>query len=111
MSFKLMVMRFARKRGRWYSRGLASTSKLWRKLWKTDGISTRPVAVPQGSAKSQRLVLDMSRRSTYVEINRIFTFLDYHESAEVTHEELKEPSYMERALVRQWRYEGRTQMT
>ena len=70
-----------------------------------------PVAVPEGSAKSQWLVLDMSRRSTYVEINPIVTFLDYHESAEVTREELKEPSYMERALVRQWRYEARTQMT
>ena len=38
-----------------------------------------PVAVPEGSAKSQRLVLDMSRRSTYVEINPIVTFLDYHD--------------------------------
>jgi hypothetical protein len=54
--------------------------------------------------KSRRLVLDMSRRSSYLEIDRIKTFLDRHKGTEVTRNELEELDDLERALIRQWRY-------
>ena len=46
----------------------------------------------------------MSRRSSYLEIDRIKTFLDCHEGTEVTRSELEELDDLERALIRQWRY-------
>jgi hypothetical protein len=63
-----------------------------------------PAIVPEGSIKSRRLVLDMSRRSSYLEIDRIKTFLDRHKGTEVTRSELEELDDLERALIRQWRY-------
>ena len=49
----------------------------------------------------------MSRRSSYLEIDRIKTFLDRHKGTEVTRSELEELDDLERALIRQWRYVGR----
>ena len=46
----------------------------------------------------------MSRRSSYIDIGRIRTFLACHDSAEVTRSELEELDVMERALIRQWKY-------
>ena len=54
--------------------------------------------------RSQRLVLDISRRSSYLEINQIRSFLDHHESAEVTCKELEELGDLERALIQQCKY-------
>jgi hypothetical protein len=68
------------------------------------GKHPEPTIVPEGSVKSQRSVLDMSRRSSYLEIDRIKTFLDCHEGTEVTRSELEELDDLERALIRQWRY-------
>ena len=47
-------------------------------------------------------VMGISRRSAYIEINRIIDFLDCHGSAEVTREELEELNDMERSLVGRW---------
>jgi hypothetical protein len=47
-------------------------------------------------------VMGISRRSAYIEINRIIDFLDCHRSAEVTREELEELNDMERSLVGRW---------
>ena len=46
----------------------------------------------------------MSRRSSYLEIDRIRVFLDCHESAEVTHKELEALRDLERAFIRQQKY-------
>jgi hypothetical protein len=68
------------------------------------GKHPEPTIVPEGSVKSQQSVLDMSRRSSYLEIDRIKTFLDCHEGTGVSRSELKELDDLERALIRQWRY-------
>jgi hypothetical protein len=68
------------------------------------GKHPEPAIVPEGSVTSQQLVLDMSQRSSYLEIDRIETFLDCHEGTVVTRSELKELDDLERALIRQWKY-------
>ena len=68
-----------------------------------DRWNPEPAIVLEGSVKSQRWVVDMSRRSSYLEIDRIKTFLDCHKGMEVTRSELEELDDLERALIRQWR--------
>jgi hypothetical protein len=48
-----------------------------------------PAMVPDGTVKSRRLVLDVARRSSYLKMDRIKSFLDCHNGMEVTGSELK----------------------
>jgi hypothetical protein len=47
-------------------------------------------------------VMGLSRRSAYIEINRIVDFIDRHRGAEVTRKELEELNDMERSLIGRW---------
>jgi hypothetical protein len=57
-----------------------------------------PVIAPERLVRSQCSALNISRRSSYLEIDRIREFLDYHESTKVTRKELEELGNLERAL-------------
>jgi hypothetical protein len=62
------------------------------------GKTPDPVIAPERLVRSQCLALNKSRRSSYLEIDRIREFLDYHESTKVTRKELEELGNLERAL-------------
>ena len=64
---------------------------------KCPGKHPEPVIVPEGPVRSQRSVLDVSWRSSYLEIDRIRE-LNCHVSAEVTRKELGELGDLEKAL-------------
>ena len=74
---------------------------------KGSGKTPELVVVPEGPVRSQHLVLDISQRSSYLEIDRIREFLDCHESAEVTRKELRDLGNLERALDREWKHARR----
>ena len=65
---------------------------------KCPGKHPEPVMVPKGPVRSQCLVLDISRRSNYLDMDQIRAFLDCHVSPEVTRKELEELGDLEKAL-------------
>ena len=67
-------------------------------FFKCPGKHLEPIIVPEGPVRSQHSVLDVSRRSSYLEIDQIGAFLDHRVSAEVTRKELQELGDLERAL-------------
>ena len=65
---------------------------------KNSGKHPEPVTVLEGYVKSRRSMFDTSRRSCYLEINRIRVFVDRHEGVNTTHGKLKELDDLRRAL-------------
>jgi hypothetical protein len=68
------------------------------------GKHPEPVTVPEGYVKSRRSVFDTSRRSCYIEIDRIRAFVSRYGGLDPTRRELEELDGLRKALKEQWRY-------
>ena len=93
---------------RWWTGHGIPTWWQWGPPWNKGGSPVKVWPHPQESGRSfgesmeSWFRLGISQRSAYIEINQIIDFLEYHESAEVTCEDLEELNDMERSLVKQW---------